>query len=926
MYKNEVMHCKRTNAPGKCTVNGRTLRSFDVGPVPVRLVNGNNMCSGRVEVYHNSTWSTVCGTSWDINAGNVVCRVLNCGPAWLVSAASPYGEATGNIWLDGVTCNGTEPALDQCPANPWRVNNCTHGKYAEVSCSVTAAVSNGEATGNIWLNEVTCNGTEPALDQCPASPWRVNNCTHGEYAEVSCSGPVPVRLVNGNNMCSGRVEVYHKSTWSTVCDKSWDIKAGNVVCRVLNCGTARLVTRAASYGEATGNIWLDGVSCKGTEPALDQCPASPWSVNNCTHGEYAEVSCSGPVPVRLVNGNNMCSGRVEVYHNSTWVTVCGTSWDINAGNVVCRVLNCGTARLVTTAASYGEATGNIWLDGVKCNGTEPALDQCPARPWRVNNCTHGEHAEVSCSGPVPVRLVNGNNMCSGRVEVYHSSTWGTVCGRSWDINAGNVVCSVLNCGTAWSVPTGAYYGETTGNIWLDGVKCNGTEPALDQCYARSWGVNNCTHGEYAGVSCSGPVPVRLVNGNNMCSGRVEVYHNSTWSIVCGTSWDINAGNVVCRVLNCGTARLVTTAVSNGEATGNIWLDGVSCNGTEPALDQCPARRWQMNNCTHGEYAEVSCSGPVPVRLVNGNNMCSGRVEVYHNSTWGTVCGRRWDINAGNVVCRVLNCGTARAVTTGAFYGEATGNIWLDGVKCNGTESALDQCYASPWGVINCTHRQYAGVSCSGPVPVRLVNGNNMCSGRVEVYHNSTWVTVCGTSWDINAGNVVCRVLNCGTARLVTTAVSNGEATGNIWLDGVNCNGTEPALDQCPAKRWQVNNCTHGEYAEVSCSGPVPVRLVNGNNMCSGRVEVYHNSTWGTVCGRSWDINAGNVVCRVLNCGTARSVTTAVSYGEATGNIWLDGVTCNGTEPALDQCPASPRVVNNCTHGEYAGVSCSGECG
>ncbi|XP_055493573.1 deleted in malignant brain tumors 1 protein-like [Leucoraja erinacea] len=560
----------------------------------------------------------------------------------------------------------------------------------------------------------------------------------------------------------------------------------------------------------------------------------------------------------------MCSGRVEVYQNSTWGTVCGTSWDINAGNVVCRVLNCGMARSVTTAVSNGEATGNIWLDGMNCNGTEPALDQCPAKRWQVNNCTHGEYAEVSCSGPVAVRLVNGNNMCSGRVEVYYNSTWGTVCGRSWDINAGNVVCRVLNCGTARSVTTAVSYGEATGNIWLDGVTCNGTEPALDQCPAGPWGVNNCTHGEYAGVSCSGPVPVRLVNGNNMCSGRVEVYQNSTWGTVCGTSWDINAGNVVCRVLNCGMARSVTTAVSNGEATGNIWLDGMNCNGTEPALDQCPAKRWQVNNCTHGEYAEVSCSGPVAVRLVNGNNMCSGRVEVYYNSTWGTVCGRSWDINAGNVVCRVLNCGTARSVTTAVSYGEATGNIWLDGVTCNGTEPALDQCPAGPWGVNNCTHGEYAGVSCSGPVPVRLVNGNNMCSGRVEVYQNSTWGTVCGTSWDINAGNVVCRVLNCGMARSVTTAVSNGEATGNIWLDGMNCNGTEPALDQCPAKRWQVNNCTHGEYAEVSCSGPVPVRLVNGNNMCSGRVEVYYNSTWGTVCGRSWDINAGNVVCRVLN--------------------------------------------------------------
>lgn len=108
-----------------------------------------------------------------------------------------------------------------------------------------------------------------------------------------------------------------------------------------------------------------------------------------------------------------------------------------------------------------------------------------------------------------------------------------------------------------------------------------------------------------------------------------------------------------------------------------------------------------------------CQGVQPLRLVNGTDRCSGRVEIWHDGQWGTVCDDDWDIKDAKVVCRAMDCGTPQMATTSSFYGQGEGVIWLDDVNCNGNESSLEHCQHPSFGENNCGHSEDAGVICSG---------------------------------------------------------------------------------------------------------------------------------------------------------------------------------------------------------------------
>nr|XP_042103524.1 antigen WC1.1 isoform X3 [Ovis aries] len=878
----------------------------------LRLVDGGGPCAGRVEILDQGSWGTICDDGWDLDDARVVCRQLGCGEALNATGSAHFGAGSGPIWLDDLNCTGKE--------------------------------------SHVW--------------RCPSRGWGQHDCRHKQDAGVICSEFLALRMVSEDQQCAGWLEVFYSGTWGSVCRSPMEDITMSMICRQLGCGDSGTLNSSVSLREGSRPRWVDGIRCRKTDTSLWQCPSDPWNYTSCSPKEEAYISCEGSRQLRLADGSGPCSGRVEILDQGSWGTICGYNWDLDDARVVCRQLGCGKALEDTLSSSFGAGSGPIWLGNVKCTGNESHVWRCPSWGWGKHDCDHSQDAGVVCSGFV--RLAGGAGPCSGRVEVHSGEAWIPVSDGNFTLPTAQVICAELGCGKAVSVLGQVPFRESDGQVWAEEFRCDGEEPELRVCprVPCPWGT--CHHSGAAQVVCSVYTDVRLVtNGSSQCEGQVEMNISGQWRALCASHWSLANANVVCRQLGCGVA---ISTPNGAEGSDQLWKARFHCSGTESFLWKCPVTALGDPDCSHGNRASVICSGnqtqvlpqcdhfvsepagsaaseeSAPycsdsrqLRLVDGGGPCAGRVEILDQGSWGTICDDGWDLDDARVVCRQLGCGEALNATGSAHFGAGSGPIWLDDLNCTGKESHVWRCPSRGWGRHDCRHKEDAGVICSEFLALRMVSEDQQCAGWLEVFYNGTWGSVCRSPMDDVTVSIICRQLGCGDSGSLNTSVGLREGSRPQWVDLIQCRKTDTSLWQCPSGPWKFSSCSPKEEAYISCAGRRPkscptaapctdrekLRLRGGDIECSGRVEVWHSGSWGTVCDDSWSLAEAEVVCQQLGCGQALEAMRASTFGPGNGSIWLDEVRCAGWESSLWDCAVEPWGQSDCKHEEDAGVRCSG---
>ncbi|NXS29046.1 LOX3B oxidase, partial [Pomatostomus ruficeps] len=475
---------------------------------------------GRIEVFYNDEWGTICDDDFTLGNAHVLCRQLGFVAATGWAHSAKYGKGVGRIWLDNVNCAGSERSIGDCKHRGWGNSDCSHEEDAGVVCK------DERIPGFKDSNVIEVRKLPARVGSWCGAVWEfslgVQESSTGFPGSADPSGDP-----RGQGALSTLGRVAGDTSTATG-------HAGH--------GSGLLSPHRLFTERQELNYRLHSVSCTGTEVHLSMCSFEFYRGNAsaaCGAGMPAVVSCmpgplfatgnahkkkqrqlqqqQGQPRIRLKGGAKIGEGRVEVLKSSEWGTICDDRWNLQSASVVCRELGFGSAKEALTGARMGQGTGPIHLNEVQCRGTEKSLWNCPFRNITQEDCKHTEDAAVRCNIPYMgyenlIRLSGGWSRFEGRVEVVVGAgdgdqpRWGLVCGEGWGTLEAMVACRQLGLGFANHGLQETWYWDASNvtEMVMSGVKCAGHEMSLSHCqhHGASLSCRNTGTRFAAGVICS----------------------------------------------------------------------------------------------------------------------------------------------------------------------------------------------------------------------------------------------------------------------------------------------------------------------------------------------------------------------------------------------------------------------------------------
>ena len=122
------------------------LNYFNLPLVLVRVSDGVSPNQGRVELFVDNEWQSLCDFWWNIEAATVVCKMLGFPAASGATRGSAFGIGSASMWLHEFACDGSENHLLECPMDKYYPPD-----YLSYFCSDSideAGVTCGTPNGN----------------------------------------------------------------------------------------------------------------------------------------------------------------------------------------------------------------------------------------------------------------------------------------------------------------------------------------------------------------------------------------------------------------------------------------------------------------------------------------------------------------------------------------------------------------------------------------------------------------------------------------------------------------------------------------------------------------------------------------------------------------------------------------------------------